>query len=163
MHPVSPGEPGLLVVKSAAQMSGYVDEPAATESVLHEGWYLGLGDVVFYLTNPDTKRIDYYWVSRSAGLLIRGGANYSCVQLESELKEFVTGQLGWREDGFDLAVVGHKLGSEHEDSCCTSRVARCLERRSGKTCNRVQTRGDEKCLKRSRDQTTWLLGRYRKL
>ena len=26
--------------------------------------------------------------------------------------------LAWTEGSFDLAVVGHKLGSEHEDSCC---------------------------------------------
>jgi hypothetical protein len=50
--------------------------------------------------------------------MIRGGANYSCVQLEAELVDFAIKHLGWNEGGFDLAVVGHKLGSEHEDSCC---------------------------------------------
>ncbi len=118
MKPVEPGAPGFLVVKSASQMTGYVDEPDATRAVLHEGWYLGLGDVVFYLTNEDTGVNDYYWVSRSAGLMIRGGANYSCVQLEAELMDFAMKHLGWVDGSFDLAVVGHKLGSEHEDSCC---------------------------------------------
>ena len=118
MKAVGEGEPGLLVVQSEAAMLGYVDEPGATDRVLHNGWYLGLGDVVFYLTNSDTGIRDYYWVSRSAGLMIRGGANYSCVQVETELREFCVTFLQWPVDGFDLAVVGHKLGSEHEDACC---------------------------------------------
>lgn len=118
MKPVNEGEPGLLVVQSEAVMLGYVDEPGATRSVRQGDWYLGLGDVVFYLTNQDTGARDYYWVSRSAGLMIRGGANYSCVQVEAELREFCVTSLQWPADGFDLAVVGHKLGSEHEDACC---------------------------------------------
>jgi acyl-CoA synthetase (AMP-forming)/AMP-acid ligase II len=118
MKPANEGELGLLVVQSEAVMLGYVDEPEATKSVRQDDWYLGLGDVVFYLTNQDTGARDYYWVSRSAGLMIRGGANYSCVQVETELREFCVTSLQWPADGFDLAVVGHKLGSEHEDACC---------------------------------------------
>lgn len=118
MQPVLEGEPGLLVVESESAMLGYVDDPAATRAVREGEWYLGLGDVVFYLTNQDTGARDYYWVSRSAGLMIRGGANYSCVQVETELREFCVTFLKWPVDDFDLAVVGHKLGSEHEDACC---------------------------------------------
>ena len=102
------GAPGLLVVKSGSKMSGYVNDLEATEAVTHEDWYLGLGDVVFALRSSVDDELDYYWVSRSAGLMIRGGANYSCVQLESELVHFASEHLGWREGSFDLAVVGHK-------------------------------------------------------
>jgi len=118
MKSVEEGQSGLLVVRSDSAMAGYVDEPGATKAAFCNGWYTGLGDVAFYLTNKDTQERDYYWVSRSTGLMIRGGANYSCVQLEAELHRFCVEHFKWVEDDFDLAVVGHKLGSEHEDACC---------------------------------------------
>ena len=61
---------------------------------------------------------DVYWVGRDAGLMIRGGSNYSCQQVADELRDIVRRQFQLRDSEFDLAVIGLKLSSEHEDSCC---------------------------------------------
>jgi acyl-CoA synthetase (AMP-forming)/AMP-acid ligase II len=102
-------------------MSGYVGDDEATRRVLREGgWYTGLGDVCFWLTDPCDGERDYYWVSRESAMLTRGGAKYSCAQVEAELREFVVEKYGLARDGFDVAVVGLRVGSEHEDACCVT-------------------------------------------
>ncbi|MDX9981733.1 MAG: hypothetical protein RBU25_17060 [Lentisphaeria bacterium] len=101
-------------------MSGYVGDPAATAAVLPEGWYTGLRDVAFRLRNPQDGEWDYYWVSRDSALLIRGGANYAYDQINRELTDFVAAQYQLDPVHFDLAVVGLRLDSEHEDACCVT-------------------------------------------
>jgi hypothetical protein len=59
-------------------------------------------------------------MSRDAGLLIRGGANYACEQIADELQNFVADHYGLSKTAFDLAVVGIKVNSEHEDACCVT-------------------------------------------
>lgn len=61
---------------------------------------------------------DIYWVSRDNALLIRGGANYAYAQINLDLKNFILKkytQLTSKD--FEIAVVGLKLNSEHEDEC----------------------------------------------
>jgi acyl-CoA synthetase (AMP-forming)/AMP-acid ligase II len=115
------GEPGYLITRGQNVMAGYVKDEESTAAVLHEGgWYSGLGDVCFWLTNGEDGRRDYYWMSRESALLIRGGANYAYAQINAELKAFVVDVYGLPEDSFDLAVVGLRTESEHEDECCVT-------------------------------------------
>ena len=118
MEPAGEGELGFLVVRSDCLMTGYTGNPEATEAAIQDEWYLGLGDMAFWLGSRDGQARDYFWVSRTAGLMIRGGSNYSCQQIEAELTAFVSESFALDAQDFELAVVGEKLESEHEDACC---------------------------------------------
>ena len=120
MQDCEPGEPGFLLTRGDNLMSGYVKDPEATAEVFRDGWYNGLGDVCFALRSPEDNEPDYYWMSRTSSLLVRGGANYSGAQIAGELKDFVTTHYGLPGDAFEIAVVGLKVESEHEDSCCVA-------------------------------------------
>ena len=63
--------------------------------------------------------------------MIRGGSNYSCQQVEAELTQFVVREFGLEVSDFELAVVGVKLDSEHEDACC---VLMTLLTEAGRAC-----------------------------
>jgi acyl-CoA synthetase (AMP-forming)/AMP-acid ligase II len=114
------GEPGYLITRGENVMSGYVGNPEATAAVLPQGWYTGLRDVAFRLCNPEDGEWDYYWMSRDSALLIRGGANYAYDQINRELSDFVVEHYGLDPVAFDLAVVGLRIESEHEDTCCVT-------------------------------------------
>jgi len=124
------GEPGYLITRGGNLMSGYVKDEESTKEVLHDaGWYTGLRDICFSLANEATGQPDYYWLSRDSAMLIRGGANYAYAQVNGELRLFVSQRYGLPLDAFDVAVVGLRIASEHEDDCCvtmelTSREAR---------------------------------------
>ena len=64
--------------------------------------------------------MDYYWVSRESTLLIRGGANYAYDQINAELKQFISSHYDLAPEAFDVAIVGLRIDSEHEDSCCVT-------------------------------------------
>lgn len=113
-------QPGYLITRGGNLMSGYVRDEEETRKVFHDGWYTGLKDICFVLMNEEDGEKDYYWVSRESTLLIRGGVNYSYDQINSELMDFVSNQYGLTRDSFDIAVVGLKVDSEHEDSCCVA-------------------------------------------
>ena len=125
------GEPGYLITQGANIMSYYLGDAKATESVFREGWYTGLKDIAFALRNKRDEQLDYYWMSRDSELLIRGGANYSYDQVAAELSRFLVERFHLEPTQFQLAVVGLRLESEHEDSCCVtielSQEARHLE------------------------------------
>ena len=70
------------------------------------------------MRNEGDGQLDYYWISRDSTLLIRGGANYAYDQVASELSRVLVEDFGLKPDQFKLAVVGLRLESEHEDSCC---------------------------------------------
>jgi len=115
------GEPGQLITRGDNIMSGYVANAAATEkAITKDGWYTNLGDVAFCLTNASDGRLDFYWLSRDSALLIRGGANYSYEQINSELATFISTHYGIAADAVAVAVVGMRLKSEHEDECCVT-------------------------------------------
>lgn len=115
-----PGEIGYLITRGGNLMSGYVQDPAGTREAFQDGWYLGLKDVCFALRNEEDGQEDYYWVSRESTLLIRGGANYAYDQINAELAAFASAQYRLTPESFEIAVVGLKVGSEHEDSCCVT-------------------------------------------
>jgi len=119
MVPCEIGEPGYLLTQGGNLFSGYVGDKEATTDVLKEGWYTGLRDIGFALKNNDGN-LDYYWVSRDSELLIRGGANYAYAQLAEELTKFIVNFYKLSPEDLQLAVVGIRLESEHEDSCCVT-------------------------------------------
>jgi acyl-CoA synthetase (AMP-forming)/AMP-acid ligase II len=114
------GEPGYLITQGPNIMSGYVGDPEATEAVFQEGWYTGLRDIGFTLKNETDGKLDYYWMSRDSELLIRGGANYAYDQVAAELSRFLVTDFHLEPTQFQLAVIGLRLESEHEDSCCVT-------------------------------------------
>ncbi len=115
------GQPGYLITRGENLMLGYVNDIKATRQVMSDdGWYTGLGDICFWRTNNTDQQRDYYWMSRESALLIRGGANYSYDQIASELKVFVADTYSLGNDEFDVAVVGLRITSEHEDYCCVT-------------------------------------------
>jgi acyl-CoA synthetase (AMP-forming)/AMP-acid ligase II len=114
------GQSGYLITRGRNVMSGYVKDSEETQKVFHDGWYTGLKDICFALRNGEDGELDYFWVSRESTLLIRGGANYAYDQINLELINYVSDYYGLAKDSFDIAVVGLKVESEHEDSCCVT-------------------------------------------
>jgi acyl-CoA synthetase (AMP-forming)/AMP-acid ligase II len=114
------GEPGYIITQGPNVMSGYLANPESTRSVLGEGWYTGLRDIAFTLRNQYDGELDYYWLSRDSELLIRGGANYAYAQVAAELSKVLEEGFGLEPQQYGLAVVGLRLESEHEDSCCVT-------------------------------------------
>lgn len=78
-QPVPGGEPGELLVKSAAVCSGYWDNPEATRDAFEDGWFR-TGDLV-------SRDADgYYWFrGRLKEIIIRGGSNISPQEVEEAL------------------------------------------------------------------------------
>lgn len=106
------GQPGYLITRGANLMTAYVANPEATARSFQDGWYLNLGDVGFKIGRH------LYWQSRDSAMLIRGGANYAYEQINAELREFSA--THFQLPDLDLAVVGIKIDSEHEDACCVT-------------------------------------------
>lgn len=95
------GAVGELWVKGPQVVKGYWNNPDATDETFHDGW----------LRTGDIARIDeegyLFIVDRAKDMLIRGGENIYCQEVESALYE--------HPDVMDAAVVGlpHKtLGEE---------------------------------------------------
>ncbi len=59
-------------------------------------------------------------MSRISGLLIRGGANYSCEQIAADIAGVIHRNYGLSSSDVGVAVVALKLSSEHEDDCCVT-------------------------------------------
>lgn len=112
LQDVAAGEPGLMVTRGDNIMAGYANQPTASAAVFQQGWYTGLQDVGFWLLGADGET-NFYWQSRESALLIRGGANYAYDQINEDIQRHL--QRGGIE-GVDVAVVGLKLTSEHEDT-----------------------------------------------
>ncbi len=98
---VPTGEVGEIWIKGPQVVKGYWNNPAATAETFTEGW----------LHSGDLGRVDdegfVYIVDRAKDMLIRGGENIYCVEVESVLYD--------HPDVIDAAVVGlpHKvLGEE---------------------------------------------------
>ena len=94
------GEVGELWVKGPQVMRGYWKDPEATKQSLEDGW-LKTGDIAYL----DAENFCYL-VDRAKDMLIRGGENIYCVEVESVLHDhpFV----------LDVAVIGvpHELLGE---------------------------------------------------
>jgi|TARA_B100002003_G_scaffold218660_1_gene219768 long-chain acyl-CoA synthetase len=91
-QPTKSGEIGELWIKGPNVVKGYWNKPEATASSFQEGWLL----------SGDLARIDeegfVYIVDRAKDMLIRGGENIYCVEVENALFK--------HPDVMDAAVVG---------------------------------------------------------
>jgi long-chain acyl-CoA synthetase len=75
------GDHGEVVIKSPANMIGYWDNPDATDEVFNdEGWFK-TGDLGYM------KDEFLFIVDRVKDLVIRGGENISCIEVESAIAE----------------------------------------------------------------------------
>jgi len=76
---LSNGEVGEITVKSAANMRCYLNKPEATAEVLRDGW----------LRTGDLARVDdegyVTIVDRKKNIIIRGGENIACLDVEGAL------------------------------------------------------------------------------
>ena len=59
-------------------------------------------------------------MTRDSALLIRGGANYSYDQVAAELSKVLIEDFDLTTGQFRLSVIGLRVESEHEDSCCVT-------------------------------------------
>ncbi|MFA0887861.1 MAG: AMP-binding protein [Synergistales bacterium] len=114
------GSPGYLISRGGHIMKGTVQEEGRSSSAVHDGWYVGFRDIGFYLRDAQDGQRNFYWVERDSALLIRGGANTACDAVGVELGRFLEKRYGLSSGDVDLAVVGLRLESEHEDACCVT-------------------------------------------
>ncbi|MEL6870778.1 MAG: class I adenylate-forming enzyme family protein [Pseudomonadota bacterium] len=73
------GEPGEIWMKSVANMQGYLNKPEATAEVLEDG-YMKSGDVGYRDEDGFVFLVD-----RMKDIVIRGGENISCQEVEEAL------------------------------------------------------------------------------
>lgn len=99
-HALPVGEAGELMVRGANVVRGYWNKPEATAQTFADGW----------LRTGDIARLDdegyLYIVDRMKDMLIRGGENIYCIEVESTLYEHPA--------VMDAALVGipHKMLGE---------------------------------------------------
>lgn len=78
---VPAGDVGELVVRSPANMRGYLNLPEETRETLQDGW----------LFTGDLARVEesglIYIVDRKKSIIIRGGENISCLEVEGALHQ----------------------------------------------------------------------------
>lgn len=80
--PLPAGEVGELTVRSPANMRGYLNLPEETRATLKNGW-LYTGD----LAREDEESGLVYIVDRKKSIIIRGGENISCLEVEGALHQ----------------------------------------------------------------------------
>jgi acyl-CoA synthetase (AMP-forming)/AMP-acid ligase II len=76
---LAPGEAGEIVIKTMANILGYWRNPEATETAFNNG-YFRTGDIGFL----DEDGFIYI-VDRAKDIIIRGGENISCLEVEASL------------------------------------------------------------------------------
>ena len=83
--PVTPGNVGELQLKSAANMRCYLNQPEATAATLCQGW-LKTGDLAY----ADESGLVFI-VGRKKDIVIRGGENIACTEVEAALHQVSSG------------------------------------------------------------------------
>jgi long-chain acyl-CoA synthetase len=77
--PQDPNTVGILCVRGAITIAGYLNRPEATAETIKDGW----------LNTGDVARIDadgfVYIVDRAKDMVIRGGENVYCSEVESAI------------------------------------------------------------------------------
>jgi long-chain acyl-CoA synthetase len=82
---VTPGTVGELQLKSAANMRCYLNQPEATGATLCHGW-LKTGDLAYA---DETGLV--FIVGRKKDIVIRGGENIACTEVEAALYQVSSG------------------------------------------------------------------------
>ena len=77
---VEAGTIGEVVIKSTANMIGYWDNPEATQEVVNDDGWFRSGDLG-YFDGPFLHLVD------KKELVIRGGENISCIEVEGAIYE----------------------------------------------------------------------------
>jgi len=88
-----PGEPGEVWIKSPCVFKGYLNQPEATKEVLTEDRWFKTGDVGIIDEAGFLTIVD-----RIKDMIIRGGENISCLEVE--------GALARHDDIIEAAVIG---------------------------------------------------------
>lgn len=101
---VAPGEVGELWIKGPNVVRGYWNKPEATAAAFVDGW----------LRSGDVARIDeegfVYIVDRAKDMVIRGGENVYCVEVEAALHEH-PGVADAAVIGIPHDVLGEEVGA----------------------------------------------------
>ena len=75
------GEPGELLIRSPIVIRGYLNQPEATAEAITDGW-LHTGDIAIIDEDGFIAIVD-----RAKDLVIRGGENIACAEVESAIYE----------------------------------------------------------------------------
>ncbi|MFC3068580.1 class I adenylate-forming enzyme family protein [Phenylobacterium soli] len=124
-----PGQPGELWVKGASVIKGYINRPDATAESITDGW-LHTGDVAYL----DEDQF-IYLVDRKKDMVLRGGENIYCAEVESALHQHpavaecsVFGvpdpRLGEEVGAAVVVRAGETLDAEALREHCASLIAR---------------------------------------
>jgi len=128
-NPLPTGETGELVVKGAPVIRGYLNRPEATAETIVDGW----------LHTGDVARLDadgfVYIVDRLKDMVLRGGENVYCTEVESALFEHdavaecvVFGvpdaRLGEEIGAAVVPKAGHAVTAEALRAHCAARISR---------------------------------------
>lgn len=100
-QPLPAGQPGELWVRGSSVIKGYINRPEATAESITDGW-LHTGDVAYL---DDDQFI--YLVDRKKDMVLRGGENIYCAEVESALH----GHPGVAECSV-FGVADQRLGEE---------------------------------------------------
>ncbi len=125
---VADGELGEVLLRSATVTPGYWNRPEATAEAIRDGW-LHTGDIAF----RDTQGL-YTLVDRLKDMIIRGGENVYCVEIENCLMEHpaideaaIIGvpdeEMGERVKAIVYRCPGAKLGADEVRAHVATRLA----------------------------------------
>jgi len=109
-HDLPVGAVGELWIRGPNVVKGYWDKPEATEAAFGDGWF----------KSGDLARVDeegfVYIVDRAKDMVIRGGENVYCVEVEAVLFE--------HPDVLDVAVIGvpHQVLGEEVGAVVVARL-----------------------------------------
>lgn len=106
--PVKAGEKGEIVVKGHNVMQGYYNRVDANEEAFEHGWFK-TGDEGFYQLDEMGRKF-YFITGRLKELIIRGGVNYSPLELD-ELIGRIDGVKAGVAVGFENDMYGEEIGA----------------------------------------------------
>ena len=124
-----PGQPGELWVKGASVIKGYINRPEATAESITDGW-LHTGDAAYLDADGFI-----YLVDRKKDMVLRGGENIYCAEVESALHQHpavaecsVFGvadpRLGEEVGAAVVLQPGERLTADQLREHCASLIAR---------------------------------------